>query len=363
MATAVTVRGLPGLVQDANRPTPDYITDLTGKRYPLTSIDSAYAMANVTCQTLALGQEINAYLKTAEYAAAPDDLKATVQLTKYQLASAQASNFVCLAMLYRVYSLRPGFQTDYMKSRNLRLDTITAPDANGEWTQFQIGSTDDWVRVADYITRDVLRKTAQKPSITLTQQGATMQGMGIGINLLAPVVLGATGAGTAAAATTGAATAATGAGAAVVAAGGTVAQGIAALFSWPVAVTVVCVVGVYQLGNVTTFTIKEGMAAIQEYMVANTALQKDAHEEQKKLIQAYLNAKTPEEKQRALEAFGLWEKKIENMADSGGLINGLFGGSFDLQKIAYTALGLAGVYLGVQLFLKNRPAASASAAD
>ena len=363
MATAVTVRGLPGFVQDANRPTPDYITDLTGKRYPLTSIDAAYAMANVTCQTLALGQEVNAYLRTAEYAAAPDDLKATVQLTKMQLASTQASNFVCLASLYRVYSLRPGFQTDYMRSRNLRLDTITAPDANGEWTQFRIGSTDDWVRVADYVTRDVLRQTARKPPITLTQQGATMRGMGIAVNLLAPVALGAVEAGTAAAATTGAATAASGAGAAVVAAGGTVAQGIVALFSWPVAVTVVCIVGAYQLGNVTTFTFKEGLAAIQEYMAAHTALQKDAFEESKKLINAFVNAKTPEERQRALEAFGLWEKKIENMANSGGLLDGLFGGSFDIQKIAYTALGLAGLYLGVQLFLKNRPAPSASAAD
>jgi len=116
------------------------------------------------------------------------------------------------------------------------------------------------------------------------------------------------------------------------------------------------------LGNVTTFTIKEGLAAVQEYMAAHTALQKDAFEESKKLINAFVNAKTPEEKQRALEAFGLWEKKVENMANSGGLLNGLFGGSFDIQKIAYTALGLAGLYFGLQLFLNSRPASSAAPA-
>lgn len=364
MATQVSFKNQPGLLPDSNKPVPDYITDLNGKRYPLTSIDSAYAMANISCQMLALGAQLNEFLRTSTYAAAPNELKGAIQATKLTIANIQAQNFICLAMLFRFYSLRPGFQTDLMRSHNWRLDRVTAPDAAGAWTSFSIVTTDDWVRVADFITKDVLRQSVSGPTITLTPQGATMQGMGIGINLLAPVVLTAAESGTAAAATTGAVASAQAAGTAVVGGGGSVAAALIAEFAWPITVCVVGVVGVYTLGNVTTYTVDKGAALMQERAAAEGRRADIAVQEQVKAAQAYQNAKTPEEKEKALAMWSMWDERIDKNAEqAGGLGNSLFGGSFDFQKIAYTVIGLGALYAGLQLFLKNRPAPSASAAD
>lgn len=363
MATQVTFKNQPGLLQDYNKPVPDYITDLQGKRYPLTSIDAAYAMANVTCQTLGIGVQLNNFLKSPQYAAAPDELKGAAQAVKLSLASVQAQNFVCLAMLFRFYSLRPGFQTDYMKAHDWRLDRIWAPDQTGAWTLYNIATTDDWVRVAELITKDVLRQTkTNQPSITLTKQGVTMSGMSgmgiVGINLLAPVVLEGAAASTAAAATTGAVTQATAAG---VAAGGGIstAASILAQFAWPITVCVVGVVGVYKLGNVTTYAIDKGAALVQERGAAEAVRSQQAVDELTKASEDYRNAKTDEEKQNALARFRMWDQRVDKNAEqSGGLGNALFGGSFDFQKIAYTVIGLGALYAGLQLFLKNRPASS-----
>lgn len=173
---------------------------------------------------------------------------------------------------------------------------------------------------------------------------------------LAPVVLATAEAGTAVAATTGAVAAAEVAGTSVIAAGGTVASGILATFAWPI----VGVVAVITLGAVTTYGIDKGLAWWRE---RDAAVTKQSEEDAKAYHQALedlKNCNTEECRQDARERIEILnQRRNENAAQQGGLINGLLGGTgLDLQGIAYTALGLAAVYMGFQLFLQNRPKSS-----
>lgn len=352
----VTVDNIPGFVYDANRPPPDYIVTLTGRKVPLTSIDSAYEMANITCQTFAMTKGWQEIFALPGYRTAPDEIKNKVLACSKQLQLIQARNLLTTAMLFRTYSIRVGFQTDYMKSHNWSLQRISAPDENGDRTIYDCNDYEDWISISKNMTRDVLQSTSRKPSIVLSAGGATMNGMGVTGVELAPVVLATAEAGAATAATTGAVAAAEVAGAGVVAGGGTIATGVLTTFAWPI----VGIVAVITLGAVTTYGISKGFAWWQNRDAADTKQNEKDKEELRKAVEDLKNCTTEECRRNARERIEIYNQRVnDNAAQQGGLINGLLGGTgLDLQGIAYTALGLAAVYMGLQLFLKNRPASS-----
>lgn len=352
MPQTVTVNNLPGFVQDANQPNPDYIVGFDGSRYPLTSIDSAYALANNTCRSLAMTPVFLSLASHPAYRTAPSELKDAILASFLQVQIIQARNLTGLAMLFRAYSLRTGFQTDYMKAHNWSLTRIVAPDQNGNATSYSCTDYDDWLRVAKNLTADALRQSARKPNITLGPTSATM-GVAAAAAALAPVVLTTAEAGTAVAATTGAVAAAEVAGTSVLAAGGTVAQGFLATMAWPI----VGVVAVITLGAVTTYTVNKAMAW---WANRDAAAQKQAEEDAAaylKALEDLKNCNTEACRQNARERIEILnQRRNDDAAQAGGLGNLMFGGGFDFQKIAYMALGLTGVYLGLQLFLKNKSA-------
>lgn len=351
----VTVENLPGFVEDANKPSTGYILTLEGQRCPLTSIDAAYAMANITCQTFVIGQNWLALMQHPAYKTAPDYIKTAIKGRATQLQLVQGRNLLCLAMLFRAYSIRVGFQTDYMAAHNWRLDRITAPDSSGDATLYSVRDYDDWVTIAKNITDDAIRSNSRKPSIVLSAGGSgTMQGMGTAA-VLAPVALAAAEAGTATAATTGAVAAAEVAGAGVVATGGTAAAGLFAALTWPI----VGVVAVITLGAVTTYAIKKGFDWWQNRDAATTKASEEDNGAYHGALEDLKNCTTEECRQNARERIAILNKRRDdNAAQAGGLGNALFGGTFDFQKIAYTALGITAAYLGLQLFLQNRPKSS-----
>lgn len=359
MPQTVRVENLPGLVQDANKPAPDYITDLSGRRWPLASIDAAYAMADVTCESLALTNRYMAIVRDPAYAYADDYMRNKVRVAFTQIQCIQSRNLVILTMLFRYYSLRTGFQTSLMKANNWRLDRIVAPDVNGVATNFACNDYEDWLAVAKNLAADVLRTTRTNESILLgLSSTGTMQGMGVAA-AVAPVLLATTEAGTAVAATTGAAAAAEAAGSAVVAVGGTALSGLAAALTWPVVGIVGCIV----LGSVTAYGLKLGAAAWQEHDAADIALKKQDADAYLAAVKQRAEAKTDAERKAADELIAILDARRDKDAEqSGGLSNLLFGGKgLDLQTIAYAALGMVGIYMGLQLFLQNRSKSSASA--
>jgi len=351
MPQTVKVENLPGLVQDANKPAPDYITDLSGRRWPLASIDAAYAMADVTCESLALTNRYMAIVRDPAYAYADDYMRNKVRVAFTQIQCIQSRNLVLLTMLFRYYSLRTGFQTNMMKANNWRLDRIVAPDANGVATNFACNDYEDWLAVAKNLAADVLNTTRTNASILLgLGSSGTMQGMGAAPAVLAPVLLATTGAGTAAAATTGAVVAAESAGAAVVAVGGTAVSGLLAAVSWPIVGIAACIV----LGSVTAYGLKLGAAAWQEHDAADIALKKQDADAYLAAVKQRAEAKTDAERKAADELIAILDaRRDKNAEQSGGLANMMFGGGFDFQSIAYTALGMVGIYMGLQLFLNR----------
>ena len=359
MPQTVRVENLPGLVQDANKPAPDYITDLSGRRWPLASIDAAYAMADVTCQSLALTNRYMELVRDPAYASAGDYLKSKIRVAFTQIQNIQARNLVTLTMLFRFYSLRTGFQTNLMKANNWSLARIVAPDANGAATNFACNDYEDWLAVAKNLSDDVLRTTRTNAPILLAPGGSgTMQGMGVAPAVVAPVLLATVEAGTAVAATTGAASAASTAGAAAVAVGGTAVQGLLATLAWPIVGIAACIV----LGSVTAYALSLGAAAWQERDAAETAMKQQDVDAYHEALKRRAAAKTPEEKAKADEEIAILEaRRDKNAEQAGGLANMMFGGGFDFQSIAYTALGMVGIYMGLQLFLQNRSKSSASA--
>jgi hypothetical protein len=358
MPQTVKVENLPGLVQDANKPAPDYITDLSGRRWPLASIDAAYAMADVTCESLALTNRYMAIVRDPAYAYADDYMRNKVRVAFTQIQCIQSRNLVLLTMLFRYYSLRTGFQTNMMKANNWRLDRIVAPDANGVATNFACNDYEDWLAVAKNLAADVLNTTRTNASILLgLGSSGTMQGMGVAPAVAAPVLLATVEAGTAAAATTGAVVAAESAGAAVIAVGGTAASGLLAAVSWPIVGIAACIV----LGSVTAYGLKLGAAAWQEHDAADIALKKQDADAYLAAVKQRAEAKTDAERKAADELIAILDaRRDKNAEQSGGLANMMFGGGFDFQSIAYTALGMVGIYMGLQLFL-NRPKSSPAA--
>lgn len=350
----VTVDNLPGFVQDANLPAPEYIISLDGRRSPLTSIDACYAMADITCQSLALTKVWRDLTLHPAYATAPTEVTNGIRANILQLSLIQARNLTTLAMLFRAYSLRTGFQTDYMTARKLTLSRITAPDENGEATSYACAEPADWIRVAKNVTDDALRRSERKPDIVLRADGATM---GAAAAVLAPVVLASAEAGAGTAATVGAVTAAEAAGSAVVAAGGTAVGGLLATLAFPI----IGIVAVITLGAVTTYGVKKGFAWWEN---RDAAAQKQSDADAKAFLQALedlKNCNTEACRQAARERIEILnQRRNDNAAQAGGLLNAMFGGTFDFQSIAYAALGLTAVYLGAKLIFQNRAPASGS---